>query len=288
MDDTQPEPSSREKMATDTDIRSDSPSEDFKPVGQMDVNVGDFTRTQGLLKSLRLTLNNQIVVPVEEIASGINEAGRSFKLGDIELANQEVSRLYSNFGRKINQWESQARNLEQQMRMQAAKNPKSVSIDTMNRMKSEQIAVRTRIRSTEVQFRRLHLGLDQIFTNLKRPTEGATLDASVELPAAFLATFKVAPVAERPQVVKDCFDIESILTVKVSRRTQGDYGVKFDPKPPINRLYFLTKTAQAIRLQQLAKVVLIEDLETGQTSEMGLADFVKHVQSGTWLLKPRS
>lgn len=277
----------------ETDIRPDAQNEDNKPVGQMDVNVGDFTRTQGLLKSLRLTLNNQIVVPVEEIASGVNEAGRSFKLGDIELANQEVSRLYSAFGRKINQWESQARNLEQQMRMQAAKNPKSISIDTMNRMKSEQIAVRTRIRSAEVQFRRLHLGMDQIFTNLQRlpeaaTSEPATSEMTATLPADFLASFKDAAIAERPKVVKDCFDIETAVTVKVSRRAKGEYGVKFDPKPPLDRLYFLTKTAQAVRLQKLASVVLIEDLETGQNNEMGLAEFVKHVQSGVWLLKPRS
>src|SRR5207249_10933485 len=87
---------------------------------------------------------------------------------DIEQANLDVARLYSTFGQKTNQWESQARSLEQQMKMQAAKNPKSISIDKMNQMKSEQTAVRTRIRTAEVQFRRLHQGLDQIFTNFQR------------------------------------------------------------------------------------------------------------------------
>ena len=37
----------------------------------MEINLGDFTRTVGLVKSLRLTLDNQIVVQVEEIASGV-------------------------------------------------------------------------------------------------------------------------------------------------------------------------------------------------------------------------
>jgi hypothetical protein len=58
--------------------------------------------------------------------------------------------------------------------------------------------------------------------------------------------------------------------------------------PPPNRLYFLTKTAQLIRLHQLTDVVLIEDLELGQNREMKLVEFVKHVQSGAWLLKPRT
>src|SRR5438309_12116177 len=119
-------------------------------------------------------LNNQIVVQLEDISGGVNDAGRKFKMEDIEQANQDVAKLYSAFGQKTNQWESQARNLEQQMKMQAAKNPKSISIDKMNRMKSEQTAVRTRIRTGEVQFRRLHQGLDQAFTNLQRQSAPAT------------------------------------------------------------------------------------------------------------------
>src|SRR5947208_8876154 len=142
--------------------------EETQPASGMEINLGDFTRTQGLMKSLRLMLNNQVVVQVEEIASGVGEAGRKFKMGDIEQANQDVARLYSAFGQRTNRWESQARSLEQQMKMQAAKNPKSISIDKVNRMKSEQIAVRTRIRTAEVQFRRLHQGLDQAFTNFQR------------------------------------------------------------------------------------------------------------------------
>src|SRR5256885_1484135 len=140
----------------------------------MEINLGDFTRTQGLMKSLRLMLNNQIVIQVEEVASGVGEAGRKFKMGDIEQANQDVARLYSAFGQRTSQWESQARSLEQQMKMQAAKNPKSISIDKMNQMKSEQTAVRTRIRTAEVQFRRLHQGLDQAFTNLQRQADPST------------------------------------------------------------------------------------------------------------------
>ncbi len=207
-------------------------------------------------------------------------------MGDIEEANQDVARLYSGFGQRVNQWESQARNLEQQMRMEAAKNPKSISIDKMNRMKSEQTAVRTRIRTAEVQFRRLHQGLDQAFTNLQRqPVKGAAEIPG--LPASFLLRFKAAMPAERPEVVKQFFDIETVLKVDVSRGTKGGYDIKFDPLPPLERLYFFTHTAQVIRLEQLGSVVLVQDLETGQKSEMKLVEFVKQVQSGAWLLQPR-
>jgi hypothetical protein len=286
MDETRPNESPLKKI--EGDVRNHSQSEEPKPATGMDVNLGDFTRTQGLLKSLRLTLNNQIVVQVEEIAGGLNEAGRKFKMGEIEQANQDVTRLYSAFGRKTNQWESQARNLEQQMRMQTAKNPKSISIDAMNRMKSEQIAVRTRIRTAEVQFRRLHHGLDQAFTNLQKSLDPVNSETSLALPADFSATFKETAIEDRPQLVKDCFDIETVLTVKVRRGTQGGYDIKFDPMPSLNRLYFLTKTAQVIGLQQLGKLILFADLETGKDGEMKLVEFVKHVQSGVWLLKPRA
>lgn len=263
-------------------------NEEAPPLSGMEINLGDFTRTQGLMKSLRLMLNHQIVVSAEEIASGVGEAGRKFKMGDIEQANQEVTRLYSAFGQKTGQWESQARNLEQQMKMQAAKNPKSISIDKINQMKSEQTAVRTRIRTAEVQFRRLHQGLDQAFTNLRRPSAPATSETSWAVPPNFLASFKAATTADRPAIVKDYFDIEAVLKVDVSRGANGGYDIKFDPLPPPDRLYFLAKTAQVIRLEQLSNVVRIQDLETGQQSEMKLVEFVKQAQSGAWLLKSRS
>src|SRR6478609_2332289 len=207
-------------------------SPEIQPVSGTEINLGDFTRTQGLMKSLRLMLNNQIVVQVEELASGVSEAGRKFKMGDIEQANQDVARLYSAFGQKTNQWDSQARNLEQQMKMQAAKNPKSISIDKLNQMKSEQTAVRTRIRTADVQFRRLHQGLDQVYTNLKRQSVTATSEMPIALPSDSMASFKAATIADRPEIIKKCFDIEAVLKVNVSRGTTTGYDIEFDPLPP--------------------------------------------------------
>jgi predicted nucleic acid-binding Zn-ribbon protein len=286
MDETQTEEPAPEKA--DADRCAQARRDESQPTSLTEINLGDFTRTQGLMKSLRLTLDNLIVVQVEEIASGVSEAGRKFKLGDIEQANIDVTRLYSAFGQRTNQWESQARNLEQQMKMQAAKNPKSISIDKMNRMKAEQTAVRTRIRTAEVQFRRLHQGLDQAFTNLKsQPAVGAS-ELSLAVPSDFLAAFKAATIADRPEIVKECFNVEAVLKVDVTRGTAGGYDIKFDPMPPLGRLYFLTKTAQVVLLEQLGDVVLLQDLEAGQKSELKLVEFVKQVQSGAWLLKPRS
>jgi hypothetical protein len=242
-----------------------------------------------------LTLNGQIVVQLEDVASGISDAGRKFKIGDIEQANIDVTRLYAAFGQRTNQWENQARSLEQQMKMQAAKNPKSISIDAMNRMKSEQTAVRTRIRTADVQFRRLHQGLDQAYTNLQNqsaPLHSQSASAPSEMfadvPSDFLLPFKAATIAERPEIVNKYFDIEADLKVSVTRGMKASYEIKFDPLPSPGRLCFLTKTAQVIRLQQLGSVVLIQDLESGQESEIKLVEFVKQVQSGAWLLRPRS
>jgi hypothetical protein len=286
MDETKSEEAGGKK--SDAGIGSEAGKEGTLAGGGMEINLGDFTRTQGLMKSLRLMLNNQVVVQVEEIASGVSEAGRKFKMGDIEQANQDVARLYAAFGQRTGQWEGQARNLEQQMKMEAAKNPKSISIDKMNRMKSEQTAVRTRIRTAEVQFRRLHQGLDQAFTNLQRQPALATSEGPVALPADFLARYKAASIEDRTEIVEEYFEIEAVLTVRVSRGTQADYEIKFDPMPPLERLYFFITTAQVIRLQQLGNAVLIEDLETGEESELKLVEFVKRVQGGAWLLKSRS
>lgn len=273
---------------TQTDEPVLEKSESAPVVTGMEINLGDFTRTVGLVKSLRLTLENQIVVQVEEIASGVGEAGRKFKMGDMEQANIGVARLYSAFGLRTNQWESQARSLVEKMKMQAAKNPKSISIDKMNQMKAEQTAVRTRIRTADVQFRRLHQGLEQAFTNLQRPPAAGTSETPVALPSGFLIPFKAAGTADRPAIVKKSFETETVLKVNVSKGAEAGYQIKFDPLPPTGRLYFFTKTAQVFRLEKLGPTVLIQDLETGEKSELKLVEFVKEVQSGVWLLRPRS
>jgi hypothetical protein len=285
MDETQPEESVPEESAAS--VRSAARNEEMLQTSGLEINLGDFTRTQVLMRSLRLTLSNQIVVQVEELASGISDAGRRFKMGDIEQVNLDVARLYSAFTQKTNQWESQARGLEQQMKMQAAKNPRSISIDKLNQMRSEQTAVRTRIRTAEVQFRRLHQGLEQAFTMLQSQSPAPTPEVLIPLPAGFLARFKAANAADRPAIVKDSFDIESVLSVRVGRGTKAGYDIKFDPMPPIDRLYFLTEPAQLIRLEQLGDHVVIRDLETGRKMELKLVEFVKQVRNGAWLLNPR-
>jgi hypothetical protein len=257
------------------------------PVIGLEINLGDFTRTQSLMKSLRLLLNNQIVVPVEDLATGVSEAGRKFKMGDLEQANVDVARLYAAFGQRTSQWESQARNLEQQMRVQAAKNPKSVSIDTMNRMKSEQIAVRTRISTAEVHFRRLQQGLDQAYTNLQRqtPRTTSTPAPAPALPADFQAAFAAASMADRPAGVQQCFESVTPIKVTVTRGQTAGYDIQVAPRPGQGSLLFLTTTAEVVLLVQLGDVVVVQDVESDATSELKLASFVKLVQSGVWLLQ---
>jgi hypothetical protein len=171
------------------------------------------------------------------------------------------------------------------MKMQAAKNPKSISIDRMNQMKSEQTAVRTRIRTADVQFRRLHQGLDQAFTNFQLQPAKAAEKAPDDLPAGFLDLFKTATPADRPALIKEHWAIEAVVKADVTRGTTARYDIRFHPLPPLGRVYYLTTTAQLIRLNQLGDLVTGADLATGQEISMKLVDFVKHVQSGAWLLK---
>lgn len=269
--------------------RSEVPGEEKQPASGMEVNPGDFTRTGGLMKSLRLVLNNQIVIPLEDIAGGLSDAGRKFKMGDIEQANLDVTRLYAAFGQKTSQWESRARSLEQQMRTQAVKNPKSISIDKMSRMKSEQTAVRTRISTAEVHFRRLQQGLEQTYTNLKstnlkKQSAPAASQSPSDCPPKFLAAFQAASLADRPALVRQWFESVTPVQVNVTRGKIAGYDIQFDPLPPPGSLLFLTESAQIVQLQQLGEVTVIQDLETGNQSELRLVDFVKRIRSGAWLL----
>jgi hypothetical protein len=91
----------------------------------------------------------------------------------------------------------------------------------------------------------------------------------------------------RSDIVKQHFEIEAVITVAVSRGANSGYEIRFDPKPPLDRVYYLTERAQLVVLEQLTSAVLLQDLETGQIKELRLVEFVKQVQAGAWLLKPR-
>jgi hypothetical protein len=292
----------RSDEAADAELTEAGHAEERQPLSGMEINLGDFTRTQGLMKSLRLTLHQQIVVTVEEIASGVGEAGRKFKMGDLEQANQEITRLYASFGQKTSQWDSRARSLEQQMRQQASKNPKSVSLDALNRMKSEQVSVRTRISTAEVHFRRLHQGLTQACTNLlsQRAEEKAAQQKHASEKAApenagqqklspLLAEFEAAPAADRPALVRQHFESITPVEVTIERREPGGYEIRFAPRPPRGSLLFLHETGELVRLHELGANVVIENLAAGSPSEenrseMKIGQFVKLVQAGAWLV----
>jgi hypothetical protein len=276
MNESKPDASIAAAAATTTTAAG--PGDAKPPVSGMEINLGDFTRTQGLMKSLRLLLNNQVAITVEDLASGVSDAGRKFNMGDVEQANIDVARLYAAFGQRTSQWENQARTLEQNMKRQAANNPKSISLDAINRMKAEQIAVRTRISTAEVHFRRLQQGLDQAFTNLKRrPLAG--------LSAGFLAAFKAASIADRPALVQQAFAVVTPVEVTIRRGQTAGYDIQFAPRPAPESLLFLTATASLVRLHELGHVVVVQDLETGGRNEQKLVEFVKLVQSGAWLLQ---
>ncbi len=260
-------------------VRAEEPGEGKELPGGMEINLGDFTRTQGLMKSLRLMLDNQIVIPVEEIASGVGEAGRKFKMGDLAQAHQDIARLYAAFGQRTSQWEARARSLEQQRRTQISKNPRAVSIDTMNRMKAEHVAVRSRIATAEVHFRRLHQGLDVAYTSLQsQPVPG--------IGPAFLARFKAATLTDRPGLVEESCESITPVEVTIKRSEKADYEIQFAPRPPRGSLLFVTTTGELVRLNELGARVVVENLDTGSQSEMKVGQFVKLVQAGVWLLHP--
>ena len=150
----------------ETALRSEARSDETPPLTGMEINLGDFTRTQGLMKSLRLMLNNQIVVQVEEIASGVSEAGRKFKMGELEQANVDIARLYSAFGQRTNQWESQARSLVEKMKAEAAKIGKLNRTTEQGRDYNSCHNAVPKFRLPRNRWRILHQGLEKLPVHL--------------------------------------------------------------------------------------------------------------------------
>jgi hypothetical protein len=111
------------------------------------------------------------------------------------------------------------------------------------------------------------------------------------LPRACREAFQAAgDQVVQESVVRQYFDVEAELSVEI-KSVQGRNRVSFQPfpLPPLDRLYFVRETGQLILLQSLtAKTLNGHDALTGNQIQWAVKDFVQHVRSGVWLLRPKS
>jgi hypothetical protein len=76
--------------------------------------------------------------------------------------------------------------------------------------------------------------------------------------------------------------------MEIAQTAERRMTVRFDPALETGRFHFLLDAARIIRIDGVGKVLDIYDPEQDQRQAMPLKDFVRHVQGGAWLLRPKS
>jgi hypothetical protein len=114
-----------------------------------------FTQPQILLSTLRLTIQNQVIVPTIDLGSQMETCRRNFQhTGDLQVAMQDVVRLTDLFGRRVQNWEREVLGITHDKR--------GMSGTLIQRLKSEAAQIRVRIQSIDRALVKLGVTLHQM------------------------------------------------------------------------------------------------------------------------------
>ena len=114
-----------------------------------------FTQAQVILSTLRLTLENQVIVPTNDLSAQMESARRSFRhSGNMIVVVQDVSRIASQFRHRVQAWEREVQNREQDKR--------GMNGTLIQRIKAEVAHVRSRIHGIDRALIKLEVKLHQM------------------------------------------------------------------------------------------------------------------------------
>ncbi len=114
-----------------------------------------FTQTQVILNTLRLTLDNQVVVSTSDLGSKMESARRSFQhSGNLVMVIQDVSRIAAMFRQRVQSWEREVQNRE--------RNKHGMNGTLIQRIKAEIAHVRSRIHGIDRAVIKLEVKLHQM------------------------------------------------------------------------------------------------------------------------------
>jgi hypothetical protein len=305
---------------------TNSPAEESALRGGPEVDIGLFSRVQQLISSVRLTQDERVAVTTGDLAADVHIARKEFEMEHFEEAFRAVNRISSGFDQKVAQWESRARQKESQKQKLSMLDIRKMTAEHAG-VRSRVELVRAQVRRLRVGLDQIvnsadspaispasaesgpepadPSGGDRLKPALQTAgaaTEPAPDETSLAcvpppetapslLPRACREAFQAAgDQVVQESVVRQYFDVEAELSVEI-KSVQGRNRVSFQPfpLPPLDRLYFVRETGQLILLQSLtAKTLNGHDALTGNQIQWAVKDFVQHVRSGVWLLRPKS
>lgn len=284
-----------------------------------------FSSAGAAIQGLRLRVDKKVVVSIEDLYAGFQEARRKYEDRKYREAYDKYDQVYNQFADKIGQWERKA-----ESHLQAVKD--SHKPGKLEQLKTEIADVKTQSRSAFRLLSRLRSTLEPL-SKLEDATEttpavarapekrkpvrrARVVDESLlefseddavpakggaeavpppqaarqgfaPAPLGFLEDLKAADPEQRLAVVEQYFDFESELGMEVVQTAERRMSVTFDPALEPGRFCYLLDAGRVIRIDGVGKVLDIYDPEQDQNQALSLKDFVRQIQGGAWLLWPR-
>lgn len=285
-----------------------------------------FSSAGAAVQGLRLRIEKRVAVSLEDLYAAFQEARRKFEDRKYREAYDRYDQVYSQFGERIGQWERKADGVFQAIRdshkpgkleqlkteiadvktqsqsafrllsrLRGALEPLSKLEDPIEGKPSvPQPPKRSRpVRRSRVVDESLLEFPDDEGMPSKPAAEAvlpdqASLSSLPPLPSGFLDAFKAADPKRRPAIIKQYFDVEGEPRMEMLQTAERRMTITFDPPLETGRFWFLLDAARIIRVDEVGKVLEIYDPEKDREEAMSLKDFVRHVQSGAWPLRPKS
>jgi len=285
-----------------------------------------FSAAGAAIQGLRLRIENRVVVPLDDLYAAFQEARRKFEDRKYREAYDKYDQVYGQFGERIGQWERKAdgclkaiksshkpgklEQLKTEMadvktqsqsasrllsRLRTALEPLSKLEDVIENKPA--ISRAPEKRKTVRRARVVDESLLEFPEDEGMPSKsGAEVvpppqpvrHSLTPVPPGFLEAFRAADPGHRPAIVQQHFDLECQPRMEVVQTAERRMTVTFDPPLETGRFYFLPDTGRIIRIDEVGKVLDVYDPEQDLRQAMPLKDFVRCVQGGAWLLRPKS
>jgi len=285
-----------------------------------------FSSAGAAIQGLRLRIENRVVVSLEDLYAGFQEARRKLDDGKYREAYDKYDLVFNQFGDRIGQWERKA-----DARVQAVKN--SHKPGKLEQLKTEIADVKKQSQGASRLLSRLRSALEPLSkledaaevkpddsqtpartktVRRARVVDESLLDfpdddefpskpvaeavrssptaepSSAPVPRGFLETFRAAEPGRRLAIVEQFFDLEREVRMEMVQTAEKRMTVRFDPALETGRFYFLLDIVRILRIEGVGRVLDLYDPEQDQKHAMPLKDFVGHVQNGVWLLRTKA
>lgn len=132
-----------------------------------------FTQPQILLGTIRLTVDQRLVVPVTDLSAQMEAARRGFQhSGETTTAVQDITRISAQFRSRIQAWERELQNLQSDKR--------KLSGSLIHRIKAEAALIRGRIAAIDRAMVKLEVTLQQMAGEARGDQDRAPLPHATE------------------------------------------------------------------------------------------------------------